>query len=102
MHDGIHLELVWYYYTYSVDLVCVKGTAFWHFKDLGQSCALTSCREHTLSGGQDCKCGYLDKARVLTSYSRNQKNRQTPTYMQISIDMHDYTISNKLPFDLPN
>ncbi len=63
MHDGIHLasnsapER-------SVDLVCVKDNALWHFEDLGQSCALTSCRAHALSSGQDHKCGYLDKATI--------------------------------------
>ncbi len=31
----------------SVDLVHVKGTELWHFSDLGQSWALTSCCVHT-------------------------------------------------------
>ncbi len=32
--------------------------------DLGQPCALTSCRAHTLSSDQDHKWGYLKKANV--------------------------------------
>ncbi len=47
-----------------MDLVSIKGTALWHFEDMGQTCTLTSCRAHALSSGQDRKCGYLDKAVV--------------------------------------
>ncbi len=68
MHDGIYLAPntapKQYSRIDSVGLVSTKGTALWHFEDLGQSCALTSCRAHVPSSGQDCKYGYLDKANV--------------------------------------
>lgn len=38
--------------------MCVKCSALWCFSDLGHSCALFSCRLHTVSSG--CKCKYLD------------------------------------------
>ncbi len=58
MHDGIRLAGI----RDSVDLASIKGTALWHFEDMGQTCTLTSCRTHALSSSQNHKCGYLDKA----------------------------------------
>ncbi len=48
MHDGIRL-------------VSIKGTALWHFEDMGQTCTLTSCRAHVLSSGKAASVGNWTK-----------------------------------------